>query len=553
MPVLCPAICTYARNVQEALSKLRVEHNSLVASTSSSATELERTSLHLEGLKSSHSELEKKHAESERTVADLRRQLEKWRNLEGREGAEVDNLRRSRIELEVRVKELESRVEELEEESGGKDEYVEKQRAKVARYKTMLEEYKVSFSEYQVPTLHIALHCDVLTSYRLFSDRKHLTKPGQMRTKLRRMPQRYGNAWRKLRLPSKVFSQHPRTNKWKAYAHLSISSLPDLIPIIVQPVPAKDPPNPPSISDHDPHDNDDNDSVRSPSPPPKKKKGRPRKVTTPQLIDITEEEPIGDTQPQPQEVKKKRGRPKKKPVQEGEGGAGLAKPAAANKGKRKATDADDSDDEPPAKKSKRKDKDNGDDDEDDDDDDAPPKGKAKTKKHTVPSSESGKATNDKPAAPSKPKVSRKPSMSGGTVASAEDEDGGDAPTPSKKKRKIRLFPSSQAMSFDWNQVGQVRLLRVLGDVTPERMPATDAAWRAERGRARDPDGVVAGEGDGQRPTAVCVWREGQLGVWELWQHGCAPMSLLGLWVVWVWFFLRLCLCLYIHSPWMNAL
>ena len=47
----------------------------------------------------------------------------------------MDTLRRSRIELEVRVKELESRVEELEEESGRKDEYVEKQRVKVAKYK----------------------------------------------------------------------------------------------------------------------------------------------------------------------------------------------------------------------------------------------------------------------------------------------------------------------------------------------------------------------------------------------------------------------------------
>ena len=160
MPVLCPAICTYARNVQEALSKLRVEHNSLVASTSSSATELERTSLLLEGLKSSHSELETKHAEAERTIVDLRRQLEKWRNLEGREGAEMDTLRRSRIELEVRVKELESRVEELEEESGRKDEYVEKQRVKVAKYKSMLEEYKTSFAEYQVRAQDTALRCD---------------------------------------------------------------------------------------------------------------------------------------------------------------------------------------------------------------------------------------------------------------------------------------------------------------------------------------------------------------------------------------------------------
>ncbi|KAH9917815.1 uncharacterized protein B0H18DRAFT_686416 [Fomitopsis serialis] len=71
---------------EDALSKLRIEHNALVASTSSSATNLERTSLHLDGLKSSYAELEAKHAEGERTIADLRRQLEKWRTLESREG-----------------------------------------------------------------------------------------------------------------------------------------------------------------------------------------------------------------------------------------------------------------------------------------------------------------------------------------------------------------------------------------------------------------------------------------------------------------------------------
>ena len=93
-------------------------------------------------------------------LADLRRQLEKWRNLEGREGAEMDTLRRSRIELEVRVKELESRVEELEEESGRKDEYVEKQRVKVAKYKSMLEEYKTSIAEYQVRAQDTTIRCD---------------------------------------------------------------------------------------------------------------------------------------------------------------------------------------------------------------------------------------------------------------------------------------------------------------------------------------------------------------------------------------------------------
>ena len=83
--------------------------------------------------------------------------------------------------------------------------------------------------------------------------------------------------------------------------------------------------------------------------------------------------------------------------------------------------------------------------------------KAKVKKPATAASESGKDADDKVAAPSKAKVGRKPSSSGGAPASAEDEDGGEVPTPSKKKRKIRLFPTSQPVSFDWDQVGQVRV------------------------------------------------------------------------------------------------
>ncbi|EPT05541.1 hypothetical protein FOMPIDRAFT_1057277 [Fomitopsis schrenkii] len=389
-------------DAEQALSKLRVEHNSLVTSTSGSATELERTSLHLEGLKSSYAELEKKHAESELTIADLRRQLEKWRTLESREGSEMDTLRRSRIELEVRVKELEGRVEELEEEAAGKDEYVEKQKAKVTKYKTTFEEYKTSFEEFR----------KALDEARADADKAE-KDAAEMRERLEEA---------EAALALRATSEEKQVKK----------------------SPASTPPKPPSISDHDPGDNEADESAPSASPPPQKSRGRPRKVAAPQPVDNPEEEVIAETQPQPQEVRKKRGRPRKKPFEEGNGDTAPAKPTAGTKGKRKAQDGDDSDDEPPPKKSKRKAKD-----KDEGDEEEPPKAKVKAKKPAVAASEGWKAADGKP------KVGRKPSTSSAAAAAAVDEDDGESvPTPSKKKRKIKLFPSSQPVSFDWNQLGQ---------------------------------------------------------------------------------------------------
>lgn len=75
---------------------------------------MERANLQLEGVKSSYSELQQKYAELERQNADLVRQLEKWRTLENRDGAELETLRKRKIELEVEVEELHQAAESRE-------------------------------------------------------------------------------------------------------------------------------------------------------------------------------------------------------------------------------------------------------------------------------------------------------------------------------------------------------------------------------------------------------------------------------------------------------
>lgn len=118
---------------------MRGQHTSLLAESGASTTTLERANLQVEGLKSSLAELQEKHNEVERTNADLLRQLEKWRNLDKREGDEATTLRKEKIELEIRVKELEKEVTEISTLAK------EKTKAKIDKFKASLEEHTVCF------------------------------------------------------------------------------------------------------------------------------------------------------------------------------------------------------------------------------------------------------------------------------------------------------------------------------------------------------------------------------------------------------------------------
>lgn len=56
----------------------------------------------------------------------------------------METLRRSRIELEVRVKELETRAEEAEASAKERESAAQKAAAKLEKYKASLQEHRVS-------------------------------------------------------------------------------------------------------------------------------------------------------------------------------------------------------------------------------------------------------------------------------------------------------------------------------------------------------------------------------------------------------------------------
>ncbi len=120
---------------QTDLSSLRAERTTLLAASERTTKSLERVSLQYDTLKSTHDDLLKKYAESEATVASLRRQVDKWTSLESRENADLESLRKVRIELEVKVKQLETEKAEGEAEKDAQDALVEKLQRKVDKYK----------------------------------------------------------------------------------------------------------------------------------------------------------------------------------------------------------------------------------------------------------------------------------------------------------------------------------------------------------------------------------------------------------------------------------
>lgn len=125
---------------------MRAEHAKIVSASERSAKTLERTELQLDSLKTTHAELEKKYAESQASVSNLSRQVEKWANLEDRENADLEKLRKSRIELEVKVKQLETEKEELDKKMEEESAKVEKYKGKIDKYKEVLQAHAVGWS-----------------------------------------------------------------------------------------------------------------------------------------------------------------------------------------------------------------------------------------------------------------------------------------------------------------------------------------------------------------------------------------------------------------------
>lgn len=125
----------------------------MLVSSNRSSADLERINLRVEGLKSSLVELQGRYNDIQVQNADLLRQLEKWRNIENREGGELETIRKRKIELEIQVKGHEERLAEVE----------EAQTLLKTKYQTRIQQYKVSLNDHAVRSQLSCLWVDLPT------------------------------------------------------------------------------------------------------------------------------------------------------------------------------------------------------------------------------------------------------------------------------------------------------------------------------------------------------------------------------------------------------
>ncbi len=123
---------------------LRQGHATLTSSTVSASTKLERATLQLHGAKSKITDLERANEDLRRNNVDLQRQLDRWEDLEKKEGVEIENFRKRSIELEVVVKALKSRIGELEKSEKDNLKALEKERKKAAKLDARIASMEVN-------------------------------------------------------------------------------------------------------------------------------------------------------------------------------------------------------------------------------------------------------------------------------------------------------------------------------------------------------------------------------------------------------------------------
>jgi chromosome segregation ATPase len=99
--------------------------------------------IELDRAQTANAELDRLNDDLKRDNVEIKRQLDKWQNLETKDGVELDAMRKRRIELEVNVKELESRLSDAEEKEEADARVLENHKRKIEKLNDALTEWRV--------------------------------------------------------------------------------------------------------------------------------------------------------------------------------------------------------------------------------------------------------------------------------------------------------------------------------------------------------------------------------------------------------------------------
>ncbi|KAI9455997.1 hypothetical protein F5148DRAFT_1151402 [Russula earlei] len=125
---------------EEQTTRVRTEQAALQAQLSSAHTNVERLTLRFEDAQTAIAEKERVNNDLQQEKANLKVQVEKWKSLDDRGGAEVEKLHKERATLESQVKRLESRLTEEEDKVSAHEKTIQKDLKKVEKLQQALEE-----------------------------------------------------------------------------------------------------------------------------------------------------------------------------------------------------------------------------------------------------------------------------------------------------------------------------------------------------------------------------------------------------------------------------
>jgi chromosome segregation ATPase len=122
---------------------VHTEHIALQAQLSSARTNVDRLTLRLEDAQTALAEKERLYNELQQEKVTLKVQVGKWKSLDDRGGAEVEELHKQRAALETQIKHLQSRVTEEQNKALAREKAFQKEHKKIEKLQQALEEQTV--------------------------------------------------------------------------------------------------------------------------------------------------------------------------------------------------------------------------------------------------------------------------------------------------------------------------------------------------------------------------------------------------------------------------
>jgi chromosome segregation ATPase len=129
--------------IQDQATEMRNEYAALQAQLSSARTNVERLTLRLEDAQTALAEKEGLNNDLQQEKAALKVQVGKWKSLDDRGGAEVEELHKQRVALEDQIKRLESRLAEEQSKASAHENAIQKEHKKIVKLQEALEEQAV--------------------------------------------------------------------------------------------------------------------------------------------------------------------------------------------------------------------------------------------------------------------------------------------------------------------------------------------------------------------------------------------------------------------------